>query len=217
MSRPGTFTAHRPSRRLMGFAVTSLCLHTGLLISWSPATPRIAGHIETVLSVSLNTPADRATPAATAAHAPDIAARRSHRNKHAVDMPLVAPERASPTPTTARAAQDNDVVAGDAGRHAGGMRARIQAQLRADLQRYFEYPLLARRRGWEGTVWLAFTVAPDGALERIHVARGSGYDALDHAAIAALRRVDQMREASAWLNGRALDMELPVIYRLHEP
>jgi len=221
VSRPGTYTARRPSRRLIGFAVTSLCLHTGLLFPWSPAAPRIAGHIETVLSVSLNAPVDRATPAAAAAHALDIAARRSHRNKHAVDIPLVAPESesesASPTPATARAAQDDDVVAGDAARHTGGMRARIQAQLRADLQRYFEYPLLARRRGWEGTVWLAFTVAPDGVLERIHVARGSGYDALDHAAIAALRRVDRMREVSAWLNGRALDMELPVIYRLQEP
>lgn len=217
MSRPGTFMAHRPSRRLMGFAVTSLCLHLGLLFPWSPVTPRIAGHIETILSVSLNAPVDRATPAAPAAHALDKAAQRSHRSKHAVDLPLVAPERASLTPTTAHAAQDNDVVTDDAGRHIGGMRARIQAQLRADLQRYFEYPLLARRRGWEGTVWLAFTVAPDGVLERIHVARGSGYDALDHAAIVALRRVDQMREASAWLNGRALDMELPVIYRLQEP
>ena len=96
-------------------------------------------------------------------------------------------------------------------------RAQIRSRLLADLKRYFEYPLLARRRGWEGTVWLAFTVAPDGVLERIHVARGSGYDALDHAAIVALRRVDQMREASAWLDGRALDMELPVIYRLQEP
>jgi TonB family protein len=66
-------------------------------------------------------------------------------------------------------------------------------------------------------VWLAFTVAPNGVLERIHVARGSGYDALDNAAIVALRRVEQMQEASAWLDGHALAMELPVIYRLQEP
>lgn len=214
MSRPGTFMAHRPSRRLMGFAVTSLCLHLGLLFPWSPATPRITGHIETVLSVSLNAPVDQATPAAPAAHALDKTAQRPHRNKHAVDLPLVAPESASLTPTTARAAQGNDVVADDAGRHTGDMRARIQAQLRTDLQRYFEYPLIARQRGWQGTVWLSFVVAPDGALDHIEIARGSGYQALDRSAIDALQRVGRLSEARAWLDGRALEMQLPVVYRL---
>lgn len=214
MSRPGTFMAHRPSRRLMGFAVTSLCLHLGLLFPWSPAAPRIAGHDETVLSVSLNAPVDRATPATPAAHASDKATQKPPRDKHAVDIPLVAPESTNRIPTTARAAQRSDVVADGAGRHTGGMRARIQAQLRADLQRYFEYPLIARQRGWQGTVWLSFVVAPDGALDHIEIARGSGYQALDRSAIDALQRVGRLSEARAWLDGRALEMQLPVVYRL---
>ena len=175
-------------------------------------TPTITGHLETVLSVTF---------AESVAHAPSASPAARALQPPRSDAPRTttpsAHDHATPAPPTKAAAPQHDEAETDIDRRSQAARAQIRSRLLADLQRYFEYPLLARRRGWEGTVWLAFTVAPDGILERIHVARGSGYDALDHAAIVALRRVEQMQEASAWLDGRALAMELPVIYRLQEP
>lgn len=176
-------------------------------------TPTITGHLETVLSVTFAESSVQAPPPSTTART--TPAPRS--NVPRTSTPPAAND-VTPAPAIASAAAPQHSEPGtNIDRRSQAARAQIRSRLLADLKRYFEYPLIARRRGWEGTVWLAFTVAPDGGLERIHVARGSGYDALDHAAIVALRRVDQMREASAWLNGRALDMELPVIYRLQEP
>jgi periplasmic protein TonB len=92
--------------------------------------------------------------------------------------------------------------------------AAIQSLVLSDLRRYFDYPSVARRYGWQGTVWLAFTVEANGAVDRIHVANSSGYDVLDRSAVVAMRRVGRLPETSGWLGGRALEMRVPIIYRL---
>ena len=91
---------------------------------------------------------------------------------------------------------------------------RIKAHLYTDLARYFDYPELARRRGWEGRVMLAVKVASDGQLQQIRVARSSGFAILDDSALQSLRQVDRLSEAATLLNGRQLAMQIPVIYRL---
>ncbi|MFQ6023778.1 MAG: TonB family protein [Acidiferrobacterales bacterium] len=95
-------------------------------------------------------------------------------------------------------------------------RAPIRGRLQTDLSRYFWYPAVARRLGWQGSVRVRFTIEPDGRLTNIRVAQGSGYAVLDESAIQALRKVRHLAEAPAWLEGRAIDIELPVIYRLEE-
>ena len=203
-----------PTWRLTGFVLVSVCLHVGLLVAGVGTTPTIAGHAETVLSVRFAESVVQASWPSAAAVA------RAAPSPHRKPRPAAAPadgHGATPPAAIDTATPQRNESGTDIDRRAHAARAQIHSRLLADLQRYFEYPLLARRRGWQGTVWLAFIVAPNGALERIHVARGSGYDALDNAAIDALQRVEQMREASAWLDGRALAMELPVIYRLQEP
>jgi TonB family protein len=65
-------------------------------------------------------------------------------------------------------------------------------------------------------VLLALRIESDGRLEKVHVERGSGYAVLDHSALDSLNRLGRLTEASAWLEGRSLDMQLPVIYRLIE-
>jgi len=49
------------------------------------------------------------------------------------------------------------------------------------------YPLLARQRGWEGTVLLRVHVAANGQVSQVEVARSSGYAVLDAAAVGAVR------------------------------
>jgi len=96
----------------------------------------------------------------------------------------------------------------------GRAKAQIQARLYTDLARYFDYPYVARLRGWEGTVLLAFNIEANGRLESIRVARSSGFAVLDDSALNALRKVERLAETTAWLQGRELTMRIPVIYRL---
>lgn len=51
-----------------------------------------------------------------------------------------------------------------------------------------EYPQMAQRRGWEGTVLLRVEVLPSGKPGQIQVQKSSGRDALDAAALAAVKR-----------------------------
>jgi TonB family protein len=97
-----------------------------------------------------------------------------------------------------------------------GIRNHLLGQLQTRLSRHLVYPPLARSRGWEGTVLLGLRVESNGHLERIHIEHSSGYAVLDNSALNSLNRLGQLAEASAWLNGRGLDMQLPVIYRLIE-
>ena len=94
------------------------------------------------------------------------------------------------------------------------LRNQLLGQLQTHLSRYLVYPPLARQRGWQGTVLLGLRVEPNGHLEKIYVERSSGYAVLDHSALNSLNRIGHLAEASAWLNGRGMDMQLPVIYRL---
>jgi protein TonB len=49
------------------------------------------------------------------------------------------------------------------------------------------YPSLAQRQGWEGTVWLNVFVKPNGLPGKIELQKTSGRKTLDDAAIAAVR------------------------------
>ena len=50
------------------------------------------------------------------------------------------------------------------------------------------YPLIARVRGWQGTVDVGLLVLADGSVDAAQLRRSSGYGALDDAAIAVARR-----------------------------
>ncbi|MBC9248851.1 energy transducer TonB [Pseudomonas alcaligenes] len=51
-----------------------------------------------------------------------------------------------------------------------------------------EYPSLAQRRGWEGTVLLRVHVLANGKPSDIQIQKSSGRDALDEAAVRAVKR-----------------------------
>ncbi len=50
------------------------------------------------------------------------------------------------------------------------------------------YPALARHRGWQGVVRIRVRVRSDGSVAAATVSSSSGYDLLDRAALAAIRR-----------------------------
>jgi protein TonB len=75
------------------------------------------------------------------------------------------------------------------------------------------YPAIARRKGWQGTVTLRLLIEPDGRISRLHVDRTSGYPVLDRAAVKSLQ-LASVPQAGHWLHGRALELLVPVEYRL---
>jgi protein TonB len=127
------------------------------------------------------------------------------------------PPASDATGTSTSPAPDTASVPGPSALAAAAARNRLAHDyLAAQLARYFTYPALARRQGWEGQVLLAVTIEADGQLENPQVATSSGYAVLDAAALHALQRVGRLAAAADWLAGTTLDMRLPVIYRLTE-
>jgi protein TonB len=82
--------------------------------------------------------------------------------------------------------------------------------LQQALARHFRYPLLARKRGWQGEVLLAFRLESDGRILDARIARSSGYRLLDRAALDALGRIKGIDNGAQ----QGLTLQLPVIYRL---
>jgi protein TonB len=209
-------THGRTRSRLPGFLVASIVLHAALALSGAVAF-QLAGQHETVLSINFDAPNNMETPRAANAGARAPASSAELRKSETVaSASTPAPTHIAVTHAPTSASTDTSSTSDHEGAGAEAARARIEAQLFTDLQRHFEYPALARRQGWQGTVQLSFVVEPNGALERIRVARSSGHEVLDRSAVSALRRVEPLPQARHWLDGRALEMNIPVIYRLKD-
>ena len=50
-----------------------------------------------------------------------------------------------------------------------------------------EYPVRARREGWQGTVVVQVVLSSNGTIKSLNVIKSSGYDILDRAAVEAIR------------------------------
>lgn len=129
------------------------------------------------------------------------------------------PSRAARPPRDAEPRADRPTAAAARSEADSGQDAqtRIRSRLKIELARYFNYPHVARLRGLEGSVLLAFRVEMNGRLERIRVAQSSGFAVLDRSALDSLARVDVIPGAVTWLDGHDMDMQIPVIYRLEGP
>lgn len=227
-------------QRLAIFFLASICLHGGLLLTLKLSAPSISDRMAATLSVDLvlidppaTKPVNRAppvekrrrkrsaSPPAKIAHAPPVErapATQPQREIESIEPsspPLSAPESAPPTLATAPALTTEDVAKADqVNARRASIEAKVQARLLTDLARHFEYPSLARRRGWQGMVLLSVMLKPDGVLEHVRVSQSSGYDVLDRSAMDTMRRVGHIAEAKHWLNGQGLELLLPIVYRL---
>lgn len=91
---------------------------------------------------------------------------------------------------------------------------RISAALQNRLAEAFDYPWLARKRGWQGMVTLSLHVAEDGELSDWKVVRTSGYRLLDRSALQAAQRIGRLPQAEQLLDGQSLNLSIPVRYHL---
>lgn len=184
-----------------------------LALTWNTSSLMLPGHADAVLSVTLGEQRAVATtpPGRQSASPSPLTTSQKMIDGESpvfsqVDTPVAATSTAPESLRTAPEAEENQEAT----------RAYLRSRLLANLANYFYYPALARRNGWEGTVLLGLRVEPDGQLDKIRLERSSGYAVLDNSALNSLKRIGQLAEARAWLEGRSVDMQLPVIYRLIE-
>ncbi len=155
-----------------------------------------------------------ALPKVQTAVAAKTAAKAAARERPAEKLAL----RASPVREDGHQTRAGPAAASRAAGERGGMGGdayrRVQTALRRALLPRFDYPMLARRRGWEGRVRVSVLVEPDGDLKNIRVVESCGYRVLDEAALDDLREVGRLPEVNTWLEGREISVILPIHYRL---
>lgn len=215
-----------PGLNIAWFLALSMAAHAALLLAYKPAAPDIGntGHIVrlNVTDRSGSRSAAPAAPAQTAADAvPDAATRPVSPTTTAAQHTAsnrknrVTPSRATARtdePVTATAASTTTV----AGSPLPSPRESEQHLRRSVLDLFSQrlnYPAIARRKGWQGTVTLRLLIEPDGRISRLQVDRTSGYPVLDRAAVKSLQ-LASVPQAGHWLHGRALELLVPVEYRL---
>ena len=200
---------------LLAFALLSLALHSLLLLNVEKMPPPALGDgTLPTLSVALQ-------PAAAATPPPQPVIRQVRQRTAArtvIPTPVVATTpQAAPTPIQQFHEESTPATstAGNEQASAAAVEQRLLGRVHSELLRYFRYPPLAVRNGWQGTVLLGFRINRQGDIEAIHVARSSGHSALDRAAVGALSQVRRLLLDTGSLSG-TLDLQLPVIYRLEE-
>ena len=60
------------------------------------------------------------------------------------------------------------------------------------------YPTVARKNGWQGTVLLAYYVTPEGRVDRLRLLQSSGHDILDREALTAIQNYRYRPGQQGW-------------------
>ena len=94
------------------------------------------------------------------------------------------------------------------------LRNRVSDALTRRLRAQFNYPWLARKRGWQGRVTLSLRVGENGHLSHIQVAQTSGHRILDNSALNSAARINDLSEVAGLMQGKSLELLIPVQYRL---
>jgi len=219
---------YRP--RLSHFLAVSLALHAvALVVARNDRPPRnwLAGPVMVrLMPVPESTRESRPNRVETAA--PAVNPKQAAAPQAAAAAEKILPQRLparvpAVLSTAAEELPDTDARSGHAQRQAAEAATRsaeleqqLLDSLHTALMPHFSYPLLARRRGWEGIVRVGMRIEANGSLTRLHLVEPSPYSVLNTAAINSLSRLARLPNAGIWLQGRHVDLVIPVEYRLLE-
>jgi protein TonB len=184
----------------------SVTQRAGNAVQQSQPTPEPEAHTATDNSIATTqTP----TSAGRVASNPVFS---QHRTPQLADSTAERPSStASAAMTTATAAAS--VPASSASLQKEETDRRLRNSVMDLISRELTYPAIARRKGWQGTVKLQLHIEADGAITRLQVDETSGYSILDSAAMECLQ-LASIPGADRWLRGQAIDIVVPVEYRL---
>jgi len=212
--------------QLSAFVAVSCLAHAVVLLwseSFAPVQLNIGGQAQ-ALRVTLATrpsPAPREVAALETVTTTTPPARQPApaplpRRKPRSETPRKPPEHIAPQNIASRATGDKVAVAAQAVQQISTLNVseRVSAALQSQLAERFEYPWLARKRGWQGLVTLSLHIDANGELSQWKVTRTSGYRILDRSALQAARRISRLPQANRLLNGRSLTLSIPVRYQL---
>lgn len=87
-------------------------------------------------------------------------------------------------------------------------------EIQYKISQSIEYPPLARKRGWEGTVNIGLLVLKDGTLAFALVKKSSGYDVLDDLALKIARNAAPFTSFPTATDLKQLDVTIPIVYSL---
>jgi len=198
------------------FVATSVLVHAAIFAAWTntqshafllPASPSSSPYFHIALQDADKPVNNRQTMT----HRPKHAKAKSGLQQRLLSAKQVEiesrPAEVMPSQRSVASAQVAEIRRRE-------IRNRVLSKIRTHLDQYFVYPLLAQREGWQGRVLLGFSIGTDGMIRDIHVAAGSGYAILDTSAVDALSQVQRLQPAETWLQGRRLELQMPVIFRL---
>jgi len=221
----------RQDTRIAWFFALSAALHAAILLVGNRPETRIgpAGrevHVSMSYRAGAVTPPPSTTdPAGRSRRDTLHRATNSPRPVGSASKPLTRNhgnplhETTAPQPATEHQ-EGNAPAIGQSEPAAAGVessRQAAEAQLRKSILKlvssHFDYPLLARRKGWQGIVKLQVHIESDGRISRLHLEQTSGYPVLDRAALQSLQ-LASVPDAEQWMQGQAIDIIIPVEYRL---
>ena len=89
-----------------------------------------------------------------------------------------------------------------------------RSKVLAAIELHKKYPSVARRLSQEGSVRMKFSVSRDGSVSGISIVSSSGVDAIDRAAIDAIRAASPIPPVPSELNENSLNLSLTILFSL---
>lgn len=186
--------------------------------------------VETPAAVPSAPPRESSRQAAATARPPILTRPEPAPVEAAAPPPVMERAAVSPAPTLERAAPTEPPAA------AGGAPPRLAAAARAtasdgldgdglrqfrlalarEARRYKRYPERAQAAGLVGTAEVRVEVGAGGTAREARLARSSGHELLDAAAVEMLRQAAPRTALPESLRGRAFAVNLPVVFDLND-
>lgn len=95
----------------------------------------------------------------------------------------------------------------------GGERNDYLSRVARQIERFREYPAIARQHGQQGRVVMRVTITRDGRLLDASVDRSSGWPVIDSAELATIRRSGKFPDVPDGMPGDPIVLILPVTYK----
>lgn len=81
--------------------------------------------------------------------------------------------------------------------------------IRKEIMNRIEYPFIAKRRGIEGKVWVAFIIKQDGNFKDINITKESPYSVLNDAVLKAIQNISVAKKPK-----EEIAVNIPIIFTL---
>jgi TonB family protein len=199
----------------MPFLLAAIALHAGVL-SWMNTSPsmQLGGATMDALAVSL-----AESPMGDSGSKSEKSIERNDalpKEADDVQMQAVAEKAAEPSQIQQEVSLTHATTKTETSTAAPSEAslASIRQHVQTELARHFHYPNMAIRRNWSGAVEVVFRVEPDGRVYDVRMKKSSGRSVLDDAALQAMQKVERIRLDPQLKLAHAVELALPVIYRL---